>query len=179
MQLRKIFDQVDTSNDGVISFEEFEAAMKKMNYPMDQIQAIFDSIDVNRNGKIMYTEFIAAALNAHGHIEEERIAEAFDRLDSDDSGYISKQNLRDFLGKEGTMERINELMKEADMDNDGKISYPEFLKMFRQQTSSLIDQVTRFDSTGTSVHDGSLVGIDAKIPGGKYDSEIVAKAKAR
>lgn len=54
------------------------------------------------------------------HIEEERVAEAFDRLDSDDSGFISRQNLRDFLGREGTMERIDELIRDADADNDGK-----------------------------------------------------------
>ena len=33
----------------------------------------------------MYTEFIAATLEAHGNVEEERIAEAFDRLDNDDT----------------------------------------------------------------------------------------------
>jgi hypothetical protein len=35
----------------------------------------------------MYTDFLAATIEAHGHIEEDRIAEAFDRLDSDDNGY--------------------------------------------------------------------------------------------
>ena len=36
----------------------------------------------------MYTEFLAATLEAHGYIEEERVANAFDRLDSDDSGML-------------------------------------------------------------------------------------------
>ena len=48
------------------------------------------------------------------------MAEAFDRLDSDDSGYISRQNLRDFLGKDGTMELIDQLISDADVDKDGK-----------------------------------------------------------
>ena len=43
MQLRKVFDQYDTGNDGVISLEEFEAAMKK-NCPHENIQDIFKSI---------------------------------------------------------------------------------------------------------------------------------------
>lgn len=47
----------------------------------------FTMQDLNENGHIMYTEFLAATIEAHGHIEEERIAEAFDRLDSDKSGY--------------------------------------------------------------------------------------------
>ena len=54
------------------------------------------------------------------HIEEERVAEAFDRLDGDESGYISTQDLRDFLGKDVSMERIDELINDADVDHDGQ-----------------------------------------------------------
>ena len=54
------------------------------------------------------------------HIEEERVAEAFDRLDSDESGYISTRDLRNFLGKDVSRERIDELIKDADMDHDGQ-----------------------------------------------------------
>ena len=54
------------------------------------------------------------------HIEEERVAEAFDRLDGDESGYISTQDLRDFLGKDASMERIDELINDADVDHDGQ-----------------------------------------------------------
>ena len=74
--------------------------------------------DVNDTGHINYTEFIAATLEAHGHIEEERVAEAFDRLDSDDSGFISRANLRDFLG--GSSKEIEEIIKYGDIDGDGK-----------------------------------------------------------
>jgi len=37
-------------------------------------------------------------MEAHGTIDEERLAEAFDRIDCDDSGYISVANLKEFLG---------------------------------------------------------------------------------
>jgi calcium-dependent protein kinase len=68
----------------------------------------------------MYTEFIAAALTSQANIEEERIAEAFDRLDSDDSGYISRENLKEFLGEESTWKDVEGLMNEGDTDKDGK-----------------------------------------------------------
>ena len=48
------------------------------------------------------------------------MAEAFDRLDGDESGYISTRDLRDFLGKDVSRERINELISEADVDHDGQ-----------------------------------------------------------
>lgn len=61
-----MFDEIDETEDGVISYDEFEAAMKKTKLPLEELHAIFDSIDVNRTGHVMYTEFIAAALHAHG-----------------------------------------------------------------------------------------------------------------
>lgn len=48
------------------------------------------------------------------------MADAFDRLDSDDSGFISKENLREFLGSDATLAEIETIMKECDTDHDGK-----------------------------------------------------------
>ena len=61
-----MFDEIDKADDGVITFDEFEAAVKKTTLPMEELHAAFDTINVNRNGHIMYTEFIAAALFAQG-----------------------------------------------------------------------------------------------------------------
>jgi len=47
--------------------------------------------DQFKNGVIEYTEFLAATLEVNGHIQEDRLAEAFDRIDSDNSGFISKK----------------------------------------------------------------------------------------
>ena len=55
-----------------------------------------------------------------GSIEEERIAEAFDRIDADDSGYISQDNLAQLLGKGASKSKIEALIQEADLDKDGK-----------------------------------------------------------
>lgn len=68
----------------------------------------------------MYTEFLAATLETHGYIEEERVAAAFDRLDSDDSGYISRENLRELLGEGCAEEEIDDIIKSVDKNADGK-----------------------------------------------------------
>lgn len=47
--------------------------------------------DVNNSGVILYTEFLAATLLMNGRLEEKRLAEAFDHIDDDDSGFISKE----------------------------------------------------------------------------------------
>ena len=58
------------------------------------------------------------------------------------------------------------------------VSYEEFLEMFRKQTKVLVEEVQTRTPEG-SVHnvddvDHSLLGLDAKIPGGKFDCTIPA-----
>jgi Ca2+-binding EF-hand superfamily protein len=120
LELRKCFDQYDTTNNGTISYDEFMAGLKDNNYSEERVKDIFESMDINKNGVIMYTEFIAATLEAQGHIEEERVAEAFDRIDSDDSGFISKENLAEFLGEEKSSSEIREIIADIDKDGDGQ-----------------------------------------------------------
>lgn len=86
-----------------------------------------------------YCEFLAATIEAQGAISEERLAEAFDRLDSDDSGFISKENLREFLGDDLPQAEIDEIMVEADSNNDNKISYPEFLALWEDKNEEKRD----------------------------------------
>lgn len=138
VELRKAFDAYDTTNDGVISFAEFKAAMSSSsNYMEKDIEEIFQNLDTGKDGKIYYTEFLAATLEAHGRIVEETLADAFDRMDCDDTGYISEQNLRDFLGTDATTEKVEKLMAEVDADGDGKISFEEFVTSFRNNQRSI------------------------------------------
>jgi EF-hand domain pair len=127
--------------------------------------------DINKNGHIQYTEFLAATLEAHGYIEEARIAEAFDRLDADNTGFISKDDLKELLGKEYTKDLAHELIRDADDNNDGKISFQEFLYFFRRQTKAIAAKVAASPEASEEMGDEtSLLGLDARIPGGQYDT---------
>lgn len=82
------------------------------------------------SGRIRYTEFLAATIEAQGAISEERLAEAFDRIDSDDSGYIDAANLAEMLGHDFPKEEIDSIIQEADLTKDNRISYSEFLALW-------------------------------------------------
>lgn len=84
-------------------------------------------------GRIRYTEFLAATIEAQGAISEERLAEAFDRLDCDDSGFISADNLVELLGKDFPRDEIDSIINEADLTKDNKISYSEFLTLWENK----------------------------------------------
>ena len=85
------------------------------------------------SGRIRYTEFLAATIEAQGAISEERLAEAFDRLDTDDSGYISADNLADLLGKDFSREEIDDIIQEAAITEDNRVSYAEFLALWENK----------------------------------------------
>lgn len=140
-ELRKVFSNFDTLDTGTITFKEFKNAIgQKNNYDDDEIECIFRKLDVNRNNEINYTEFLAATLEAQGEIKEYRLAEAFDLMDFDDTGFISRNNLRKILGKHSTETYIDRLMQEVDISRDGKITYQEFLHVVLFSSPSLHKQ---------------------------------------
>ena len=97
VMLRDAFFQYDTSADGCISRDEFHNAMSKFNYSDDEINDMFQGVDLDSNGHICYTEFLAASLEALGFIEEEKVIEAFNQFDLDETGFISKKVRNYFL----------------------------------------------------------------------------------
>jgi calcium-dependent protein kinase len=44
MQLRKVFDSFDTVKNGYLSYDEFMAALEKLNYARDELDAVFSSL---------------------------------------------------------------------------------------------------------------------------------------
>ena len=96
-----------------------------------------------------YTEFLASALEAQGELAEYRLAEAFDLMDSDDSGYISRENLRGILGQHSDEGYIDKLLSEVETKKNGKISYDEFLQVFSRHSQRRVSKI--YDK----VHDSS------------------------
>lgn len=83
-------------------FVPFEIKMRRPpSYRRVQLVGLFDEVDDDHDGNLHYTEFLAATLETDGkEVTDDMLAEAFDQLDMDDSGFISTENLQEFLGKE-------------------------------------------------------------------------------
>lgn len=83
-------------------------------------------LDSNNNGYIDYTEFIAACMQSYSYLNENQLKNAFCYFDKDSSGSISSNELKECLQQaDFTMSEsvIQELIKEADFNNDGLVSY--------------------------------------------------------
>ncbi|CBN76109.1 n/a [Ectocarpus siliculosus] len=135
--MRSAFKAYDVDQNGRVSRAEFQKVLKKQGYSDAELVGLFDEVDDDHDGFLHYTEFLAATLETGGkEMTDERLAEAFDLLDMDDSGSISKENLLEFLGKDSKGYDVTQLIAEADEDGTGAINLHEFCNHMRKRVSS-------------------------------------------
>jgi len=166
-QLREIFQMYDTDGNGHLSRDEFQAALQASQIQAQQANELFDVLDLDGTGQIRYTEFLASTISTLP-LTEERLAEAFDRLDSDDSGFITQENLVELLGNEMPPEEIAAIITESDLTKDGKISYNEFLAQFDLEQSQhhanvVVDTGMQAAISATSMDQVSDMGDEEEV----------------
>jgi serine/threonine protein kinase len=127
-KVRNYFISMDTTQQGTITLAELRDVMNtSFEVPDEETRAVFEALDSNNDQEIHYSDFLAAMVSTRIDLHDDLLAQAFKRFDVDNSGFITAENLQEVLGEtfEGT--EVEELMKEADFVNDGRISFPEFV----------------------------------------------------
>ena len=142
-QLRKIYQQLDTNQDGVLQLSELEAGMDlfKTWFRNNQgkepdWQKLVECIDMNNDGQVEWDEFMTAATNRYRLImDEENLRTAFDILDKDGNGQITLEELQECFQMSNLDEHVGQgeganlwkkMMTEIDKNGDGIIDFEEF-----------------------------------------------------
>merc|ERR1712039_22032 len=90
-------------------------------------------IDIDDQGRIDFPDFLSLMARKMKDTDiEEELIEAFKVFDRDCDGFISAGELRysmTNLGEKLSDQEVDEMIREADLDNDGQINYDEFVKM--------------------------------------------------
>lgn len=139
-QLREAFTKFDKDGNGSLTEDELKEGIKSIPnciLSSADIDKILNVMDSNRNGVIDYTEFIAGCLQSYNYLKENHLKSAFSFFDKDGSGTISKDELRGCLQSEDftmTDDAVENLLKEADKNNDNQIDYKEFIMMMKSNT---------------------------------------------
>ncbi|KAK4433634.1 Calcium-dependent protein kinase [Sesamum alatum] len=144
--LKQLFRMIDTDNSGAITFDELKQGLKRVGSELteSEIKALMEAADVDNNGTIDYGEFLAATLHMNKIEREENLAAAFSFFDKDGSGYITIDELQQACKDFGIAEaHIDDMIKEADTDNDGRIDYGEFAAMMRKGNPGLASRTQR------------------------------------
>ncbi|XP_071736581.1 calcium-dependent protein kinase 9-like [Rutidosis leptorrhynchoides] len=131
-ELKEIFYDIDKAEKKVITRQDLKNSSKlRSKFDSKQIDDIVEAADADGNGYIDYDEFITAMMNFRRLHKEEELHALFKRFDTDNNQYISKAELKSALEeyKMGDEATIEEIIKEVDENDDGKISYKEFCTM--------------------------------------------------
>jgi len=123
----------------MITKDELKKLIEKVGGTMTEGEAkgLIHQADKDGNGGIDYSEFskLWAAIRGDGE-EESEIRAEFAKLDTDNSGFITRDemlavivNCEHFTGDK--MEEAVKCVSELDVDEDGQVSYPEFLLVWK------------------------------------------------
>ena len=131
--MKKIFKDFDSDNNGSISLDEFKDGLLKLNNENKDkidINKIFNEIDTDKNGEISYTELLASILDQNKMFQKKKLYDAFIALDKDGTGKINKGDLIKILKEEEkSSDSIIQLINQLDKDKDGGIDFREFLSL--------------------------------------------------
>ncbi|URD88624.1 calcium-dependent protein kinase [Musa troglodytarum] len=144
--LKELFKMIDTDNSGTITFDELKEGLRRVGSELmeSEIHALMDAADIDRSGTIDYGEFLAATVHMNKLEREENLMSAFSFFDKDGSGYITIDELSQACREFGLDEvHLDEMIKEADQDNDGQIDYNEFTAMMRKGNVGVGRRATR------------------------------------
>lgn len=132
--LREQFRSIDKDYTGYITAKELEQAVRKIGKEItaDEIKKIINNVDYLKNGKINYSEFLAATISARTVITNEMLWALFKHFDTDNSGFISAENIKESMEKAGktiTDADVKKILEQHDIKKSGQITFEEFKAM--------------------------------------------------
>ena len=131
---KKIFEMYDNNKDGNVNSIELANILKAIdiNVSDEEIRDIIFELDLEGNGEINYEDFLTIVKRREKNVDkEEEVLNAFKLFDKEGNGLININELKHIMltvGNNITEEELNDLLKEADTDNDGYINYEEFIR---------------------------------------------------
>lgn len=133
--LKAMFANIDTDNSGTITYEELKSGLTRLGSKLSEteVKQLMEAADVDGNGTIDYIEFITATMHRHRLERDEHLYKAFQHFDKDNSGFITRDELKSAMKEYGMCDEatIEDIIAEVDSDNDGRINYDEFCAMMR------------------------------------------------
>ncbi|KAG4952750.1 hypothetical protein JHK85_039149 [Glycine max] len=153
--LREMFQAMDTDNSGAITFDELKAGLRRYGSTLKDIEIrdLMEAADVDKSGTIDYGEFIAATFHLNKLEREEHLIAAFQYFDKDGSGYITVDELQQACAEHNMTDAfLEDIIREVDQDNDGRIDYGEFAAMM-QKGNAGIGRRTMRNSLNLSMRD--------------------------
>jgi calmodulin len=139
-EFQEAFKLFDKDNNGSITIQELGTVMRSLGQTPSESELVdmINEVDADGDGAIDFNEFLVMMAKKMKDVDQEdEYKEAFKVFDKDGNGYIEPAELKQVmqsLGETLTDADIEDMMKEADTDNDGRVNYDEFVNMMKHRT---------------------------------------------
>ncbi|KAH8294641.1 hypothetical protein KR018_000715 [Drosophila ironensis] len=136
--LQTAFTFFDHQGHGVIPMKELTALMRSVaHHPSDvELQDISNEIDPDGSGELYLSDFLYIMSNRYERMTpEDEIIAAFRVFDKEGTGLIAETEFRHImlnLGEQMTEDEVEEIIRDADSDNEGNIDYVRFVNMMSE-----------------------------------------------
>jgi len=144
-EFKEAFFLFDKNEDGTINTSELGSVLKMLGEEAkdEVLEEMIRQADVNRNGTVEFPEFLTMMSKKDADKDKKKetdrvkkIRAAFRVFDKDGNGFISPAELRQVLidhGEKATDEKVDRWIQEADIDQDGLVSYEEFVTLMTSE----------------------------------------------
>lgn len=127
--IRKLFESFDKDGDGKLSFEEIKEGVSQFNDGLEiDAEEVMKNCDLDKNGFVDYSEFLAGVCSTNLEMTKKKLKAAFDAMDSDGSGKLSKAEIKQALIGMTCEKTIMILVRDMDTNGDGEVDFEEFAK---------------------------------------------------
>ena len=134
---QEVFSLYDVDEDGTIRTKDLTKVLQCLgsNLTKEEIEQLTNEVDPRAFGVINFQQFLV--MMAHNLKQEPpnfelRSREVFKYFDVDEKGFIIASDLKQAminLGENVTDKDIEQMIKDADINEDGHVDYDEFIKM--------------------------------------------------
>lgn len=135
---RKAFLLFDKDGNGRITADELIDVMRSLGQsPTNrEVEEMIKKADQDGDGSIDFMEFLEVMAKKLGeHTFEDDLRDAFQLFDRDSNGFISKRELTfvmTSLGEQMSDAAVENMIKEVDLDGDGRVNYEEFIRIMKK-----------------------------------------------
>ncbi|XP_071160670.1 calmodulin-like isoform X1 [Mytilus edulis] len=132
---KEVFELFDKDGDGTITIKELDTVMRSLgqNPTENEVKEMVQKVDTDGNGTIEFPEFLQMATDMMKSVDlADEVRDAFRLFDKNGDGYVTASELKTILSNNGEKisdEELDAMVKDADVDGDGKINYQEFVSM--------------------------------------------------
>uniref|UniRef100_A0A3Q0KMN3 Similar to 16 kDa calcium-binding protein n=1 Tax=Schistosoma mansoni TaxID=6183 RepID=A0A3Q0KMN3_SCHMA len=132
------FYQMDKNCDGILTPSEIRICVQRSGLPESKVDEFLRLFDLSGDNMITLQEYInALGLQPPPPKDINQWKMAFDSIDKDKSGYLTSNEICTLLHEcdynRYTQMEINKWIEKVDKNNDGKISFDEFVLLLNNE----------------------------------------------